>query len=217
VSQAYPPPGQPYGQEPGQPYGQQQPYGQPAGQQYGQPQPYGQQPPYGQQQQPYNPPQQYGQQQYGQPPAGQQYGQPQYGQPQAYQQGGASAIAVTAKFLPLAFIFYFIKPVLEIDGYRVPARWGENTVPVQPGRHQVHVHVPYFLPPRVGPADATVDVAPGQSVPLEYRTPLVVFMRGAMGAPPQKYPGMIALIIVYVVIGLILVCSCVVPLVTNNG
>ena len=90
-------------------------------------------------------------------------------------------------------------------------------VPLQPGRHQVHVHTPYFLPPRVGPADAAVDVAPGQTVPLEYRSPLIVFMRGALGAPPQKYPGMLAMIILYAVIALIVLCGCLVPLFTNNG
>ena len=37
---------------------------------------------------------------------------PQQGQP-------GSAIALTAKFLPLAFFFDFVKPVIEINGYRV--------------------------------------------------------------------------------------------------
>ena len=85
---------------------------------------------------------------------------PQQGQP-------GSAIALTARFLPLAFFFSFVKPVIEINGYRVPAVWGRNMVPVPPGRHQVHVHTPYFLPSQVGPADVTVDVAPGQLVELE--------------------------------------------------
>jgi hypothetical protein len=135
---------------------------------------------------------------------------PQQGQP-------GSAIAVTAKFLPLAFFFYFVKPVVEINGYRVPAVWGRNMIPVPPGRHQVHVHTPYFLPSRVGPADVTVDVAAGQLVELEYRSPLVVFLGGALGAPPQKYPGMVAMIVLYAVLALLVVCACVVPLLANNG
>ena len=135
---------------------------------------------------------------------------PQQGQP-------GSAIALTAKFLPLAFFFYFVKPVIEINGYGVAAGWGRNMIPVPPGRHNVHVHTPYFLPSRVGPADATVDVAPGQVVEMEYRSPLIVFLKGALGAPPQQYPGMVATIVLYAVLAVLVVCACVVPIVANSS
>ncbi len=69
------------------------------------------------------------------------------------------------------------------------ARWGRNVIPVSPGQYQVHLHVPYFLPPKVGPADFTTVVAPGQTTELEYRCPLWTFSRGSLGPPPQKYNG----------------------------
>jgi len=127
-----------------------------------------------------------------------------------------SAIAVTAKFLPLAFFFYFVKPVIEINGHPVRAAWGRNVVPVPPGRYHVHVHTPYFLPSRVGNADVTVDVPPGQAVELEYRSPLIVFLQGALGAPPQKYPGMAVTIGLYAVAAAVVLCSCLVPVFTNR-
>jgi hypothetical protein len=128
-----------------------------------------------------------------------------------------ATIAVTAKFFPMAFFFFFVKPAITVDGYPVPGVWGRNAIPVAPGRHQVHVHTPYFLPSRVGPADTTVDVAPGQTLEVEYRCPVVVFMNGAIGAPPQKYPGMPVLIALYVVLALFIVCACVVPLIASMG
>jgi hypothetical protein len=143
------------------------------------------------------------------------YPPPPPGQQPPQQEG--SAIAVTAKFMPMAFFFFFVKPVVEIDGYRVPAKWGRNVVPVPAGRHNVHVHTPYFLPSRVGPADQVVDVAPGQVAELEYRSPLIVFLQGAMGPPPQKYPGMAAMIALYVVAGLMLVCLCATSLIGSSG
>src|SRR5690349_5928923 len=109
MSHPYPP--QPPAGEPW--HGQQPAGGQPPA--YGQPQQYGGQPPaYGQ-------PQQYGQPQYGGPA-------PQYGgeQPQYPGQPGQTAIALTTKFLPLAFLFYFIKPNVSIDGYPVAAAWGRT-------------------------------------------------------------------------------------------
>ncbi|NJC70766.1 hypothetical protein HC031_13725 [Planosporangium thailandense] len=120
-----------------------------------------------------------------------------------------SAIALTTKFLPLAFFYFFVKPKIAIDGYPVAAEWGRIVVPVPPGDHRVDVYTPYLLPPRVGPADLTVSVAPGQTVELEYRSPVVAFSRGSLGAPPQKYNGvpvLIALLSVVLVLGL---CSCV--------
>jgi hypothetical protein len=138
---------------------------------------------------------------------------PQYPTPQ-----DGAAIALTTKFFPLAFFFLFVKPVVTIDNYPVPpAGWGRQVIPVAPGRHQLHVHTPYFLPPRVGPADLVVDVAPGQTAELEYRSPVVVFMGGSLGTPPQKYNGMWVLIALYAVIILACVCVCAGSVLTGNN
>ena len=170
------------------------------------PQPHRQnQPPDGQ------PPPPYGQPQYGQRPAPPHYGQPQYappppappqyrppppqrqyGQPPAQQQYGypSEGIAVTTHFFPLAWLFFFIKPKIFIDGHESPpAVWGRTVLPARPGQHQVHVYTPYFLPSRVGPADATADVRPGQVTELEYKAPLWSFSPGSLGVGPQKYNG----------------------------
>jgi hypothetical protein len=175
------------------------------------------QPPYGQPPPPYGqPPPPYGQPQYGQRPAPPHYGQPQYapppapppppapsqyrppppqrqyGQPPAQQQYGhpSEGIAVTTHFFPLAWLFFFIKPKIFIDGHESPpAAWGRTVLPARPGQHQVHVYTPYFLPSRVGPADATADVRPGQVTELEYKAPLWSFSPGSLGVGPQKYNG----------------------------
>jgi hypothetical protein len=49
--------------------------------------------------------------------------------------------------------------------------------------------VPYFLPPKLGPADATADVQPGQVAELEYKAPLWSFSAGSLGVGPPKYNG----------------------------
>jgi hypothetical protein len=89
--------------------------------------------------------------------------------------------------------------------------------PVQPGQHQLHAHVPYFLPPRIGPADATVDVAPGQVVELEYRAPLWSFSAGSLGAPPQKYNGAAIMIGIAVAVLAVFLCCCGLSLVSAMG
>jgi hypothetical protein len=182
-------------EQPGQPGYPQQP-GQPAGYPQGG---YQQQPGY-QQQGGYQQP---GYQQAGYPPAG-------------YPPGGGATIAVTTKFFPLGFLLYFFKPNITVDGQPTTGVWGRNTVPVAPGAHQVHVHVPYFLPPKVGPADVMVNVAPGQTAELEYRAPVIVFARGALGPPPQKYPAMWLNWVLLAIVLLVIVCCCGINLL-NNG
>ena len=136
----------------------------------------------------------------------QQYPPPQ--QPPAPQPGdGGSAIAVTTKFFPLAWFFYFIKPKIFVNGQLVAGAWGRNVIPVPPGQHQLSIHVPYFLPSEVGPAGMAVAVASGQIVELEYRAPVWAFSPGSLGIPPQQYNGMAAMIAVFAAV-LALVCVC---------
>lgn len=145
-------------------------------------------------------------------------GYPQSGYPQGgYPGGGSTGIVVNTKFMPLSFFFFFVKPKIGIDGQEpMPATWGYNTIPVAPGRHNVHVHTPYFLPSRVGPADCIVDVPPGQAVQLEYRTPLVVWSPGSLGPPPQKYNGAWFLWVLLGILVLAVICCCASSLLSTN-
>lgn len=96
-------------------------------------------------------------------------------------------------------MFAFFKPNITIDGHQFPVtRWGANEIPMGPGQHHVHVHVPYLMPPKVGPADLGVSVAAGQATHLEYRAPVWMFSKGSLGQGPQSYNGMGALIAVSV-------------------
>jgi hypothetical protein len=121
--------------------------------------------------------------------------------------GGQSAIAVTTKFHWLSWFFFFIKPKIFLNGHEHPAAWGRNLLPVQPGQHHLHVYVPYFLPPKVGPADIAVAAAPGETVELEYRAPMWAFIGGSLGPPPQQYRGMAATIAMLAAV-VVVICLC---------
>jgi hypothetical protein len=136
-------------------------------------------------------------QQYRPPP--QPYGAP-YGQP-------GEGIAVDTQFFPLAWLLFFFKPKIAVDGQETTVlAWGRTVLPARPGRHHVHVHVPYFLPSKLGPADATADVRPGQVAELEYKAPMWAFSPGSLGVGPQKYNGVgITIAIALIPIALIFV------------
>ncbi|WP_328466599.1 hypothetical protein OHA21_46685 [Actinoplanes sp. NBC_00393] len=136
------------------------------------------------------------------------YQWPTYPPADYHQYGPDAAIAVTMKYSRLGFLLGLFTPVLVVDGQPVPAHWRQPIVtPVVSGQHHVHAHVPYLLPRRIGRADLVVTAVPGQTVELEYRAPLVVFMRGALGAGPQKYPGLALSIVLMVFTLLLALCS----------
>lgn len=97
---------------------------------------------------------------------------------------------VNTQFFPLAWLLFFFKPKIAVDGQEMPVSgWGRTHLPAGAGQHHVHVHVPYFLPSKLGQADATADVRPGQVAELEYKAPLWAFSAGSLGVGPQKYNG----------------------------
>jgi hypothetical protein len=128
--------------------------------------------------------------------------------PPGYGQPPATAIAVTARYSWLTFVFGLFKPFLAINGQPVTVGWGRTVVPVPPGQYHVHVHVPYLLPPRIGTAETVVAVHPGQVVELEYRAPAIGWLGGAIGPAPQKHRGMPAAIALLVVPLVLLLCVC---------
>jgi len=88
------------------------------------------------------------------------------------------------------FMLGMITPIIVIDGRPMQGRWGVNVIPLPPGRHHLHVHLPYLMPQRIGPADLTIWLQPGMSLPVEYRAPMLAFSNGALGPAPQRWPGM---------------------------
>ncbi|WP_432925326.1 hypothetical protein ACQPZZ_32310 [Microbispora sp. CA-135349] len=89
----------------------------------------------------------------------------------------------------LSFMLAILTPKIVINGHQVPGRWGRNTIPLPPGQYHLHVHLPYLLPPQVGPADLTIWLQPGMALELEYRAPMWTFFRGALGPAPQPWNG----------------------------
>jgi hypothetical protein len=124
--------------------------------------------------------------------------------------GSGDGIAFTPRFFPLAFILFLFKPFLSINGQQYQVPWGKRTViPLPPGQYHVHAHTPYLLPPQVGKADLPVQVGGGQPIELEYKSPLFIFSAGSLGAPPQKYNGVLATVLLMVVpIVVLLICCC---------
>ncbi|GII77567.1 hypothetical protein Sru01_25490 [Sphaerisporangium rufum] len=76
-----------------------------------------------------------------------------------------------------------------LNGYPMLGRWGRNVIPLPPGQYHLHVHLPYVMPQRIGPADLTIWLQPAMALDVEYRAPLWAYARGALGPAPQPWNG----------------------------
>ncbi|MFG1946875.1 hypothetical protein [Nonomuraea sp. NPDC048826] len=103
---------------------------------------------------------------------------------------GQALLVLDMKRHWLGFMLSMITPMIVINGRPSAGRWGLNTIPLPPGQHHLHVHLPYVMPARIGPADLTIWLQPGMSLPVEYRAPMWAYARGSLGPAPQPWSGM---------------------------
>lgn len=81
-----------------------------------------------------------------------------------------------------------ITPTVLIDGQPVPARYGENHYPVEPGRHVVAMQAQWVL--TYGRAHLEMAVASGRRIDVWYATPWHQFAKqGSIGFEKQRHRG----------------------------
>lgn len=86
-------------------------------------------------------------------------------------------IVVRTKFIFLAFMLHFFKPTVVLDGSGQQVSWGEVSIPVAAGQHQVDIFFKYFGVP-CGKSSNSVNVAPDGVVTVTYKAPWIIFLPG---------------------------------------
>lgn len=102
-----------------------------------------------------------------------------------------------------------ITPSVSINGYRVPAQYGENVIPVYAGPNRVDVSCQWLK--EYGQASLQADVPAGGQVVAYYAAPMHQFARGAIGPVKQKRPGMAFFWVLLVVVALFVAALVVLP------
>lgn len=88
-------------------------------------------------------------------------------------------IQLEARHNPLAWLLYFTKLRVVVDGTANRLPWGRSDIPVSAGAHTVEVSFGDMGSQR-GPASITVPVAEGETVRLSYRMPSWMFAKGRL-------------------------------------
>lgn len=131
---------------------------------------------------------------------------------------GGAVLNITTVRPFLAWILILTPPRLTLNGQESKLNWGQNQVPVPPGRYDMWIHVPYLW--KVGQAGMPVDVHPGAQVPVYYAAPWIMFQPGAIAHQPVESPGKniaIAMNAVGAAVLLVLIiCCCLNAVLSNN-
>ena len=93
---------------------------------------------------------------------------------------GNATIEVKAGFLPLAFLLYFTKPTITIDGSANKGVWGTNSFTVTPGKHTVKVAFKYLAKSNTGENSIDVNVAEQETKRISYKAPLIMTAKGKL-------------------------------------
>lgn len=91
-----------------------------------------------------------------------------------------ATISIHGRHSPMAWLLYLTKLTVEIDGVPERGSWGERTISVAPGRHEVKIYFKYLTKSRCCEAGVTVETAPGQTVAMQYRTPMMMTAPGRL-------------------------------------
>ena len=93
---------------------------------------------------------------------------------------GQGVIEVTTSFFALAFLLYFCKPRVSINGHESIRPWGTASIPVPAGRYNVEAWTHYLFYSHMGRNGVVVDVAPGTVTRVKWKAPWLAFLQGSM-------------------------------------
>ena len=92
-------------------------------------------------------------------------------------------IEITGRHNPLAWLLYFTKLTVEVDGQPRRGPWRRpRFMAVPPGEHKVNVYFKYLAKARCCEAGTVVQVSPEQTTRLEYRAPQLMTSPGKLNA-----------------------------------
>ncbi|MEY2421864.1 MAG: hypothetical protein QOI95_1931 [Acidimicrobiaceae bacterium] len=92
-----------------------------------------------------------------------------------------AGLEIKASFSILFFMLYLFPPKISIDGSQaMPGKWGDNLIPMSPGRHMVSFWWPLYWIIPANRAQVVVDIAPGQVAQLQYKPRWFWFLEGKM-------------------------------------
>jgi hypothetical protein len=94
-------------------------------------------------------------------------------------------VVVRPKVFFLSFLLLLCKVRLSVDGQEpVLIAWGDNWIPMAPGRHTLRCWTAYLWYRHLGDATIEIDVPPAGYLRAQWRTPWLIFLAGTWKVVP---------------------------------
>ncbi len=81
---------------------------------------------------------------------------------------------------PLAFIYIFFTPTVEINGKKQSLYWGAHRLEMPPGSYDISVSYPWLFSPECGKNTVHFDLKAEETKRVTYRAGLIRFVPGRM-------------------------------------
>lgn len=88
-----------------------------------------------------------------------------------------TGIEVTTRFFPLAFLLFFVKPRIEINGKSFDRKWGTSSFELPAGEYRVKISFPYIMR-ECGANEVLVRISEGGTAKIDYFMPPWMFSKG---------------------------------------
>jgi hypothetical protein len=89
-----------------------------------------------------------------------------------------SSIEVTVTHSPVAFIYRFFTPTIQINGTKERRPWGVHRFSLSPGDYEISVSYPWLFSPECGKNSVCVRLEAGQARKVNYRAGLIRYLPG---------------------------------------
>ena len=91
-----------------------------------------------------------------------------------------SSIEIKTEFFPMAWMLHFVSPVIEINGEKHPAKWGNRIFELAPGDYRIRIYFPYIFKKECGANEITLSLAEGQKRRVNYNMPPWMMSKGVI-------------------------------------
>jgi hypothetical protein len=79
---------------------------------------------------------------------------------------------------PMAILYQFFKPTIEINGVKEKRKWGTHQFRLQPGNYLVSISYPWIFEPECGKNSVEFTITAGEKRKIKYRAPAIRYVPG---------------------------------------
>jgi hypothetical protein len=87
-------------------------------------------------------------------------------------------LEVEISYHPIATLYQFFTPTIEINGYKEKRKWGTHHFQLQPGNYRISIFYPWIFEKECGKNSVEFFISAGEKRKIIYRAPAMRYAPG---------------------------------------